>query len=125
MKLILIVLFVGLLVGLFVGYYLFILIDTSNIMQQIKKIEKDVVSINEFEQGNPLRPFANDIEENTYVRHIRRYFTWCWNGKGRIWLYTVVEVELEDEVIKCRDDCSIVIEKKNGEWEVIQYENSP
>ena len=115
-----------------ITYYLYIVIDTHNIMVKLKKIENGEI-VYDFESKNPLARFGRengsiqvDVASVTRTYGIRRYFTWCWGRKGQIWLTCVDKIEWEDgRICEGRDWCSLKIEKINGTWEVVQYINQP
>lgn len=117
---------------LIIVYYIYIVIDTHNIMVTLKKIEKGEI-IYDFFSSDPLARFGRErgpveveIKSEYKTYKIKRYFTWCWGKHGCIWLTCVDRREWEDgRVIETIDRCSLKIEKENGEWKVIEYINKP
>lgn len=120
------------LVSFIIVYYFYIVIDTHNIMATLKRIEKKEI-VYDFFSKDPLARFGRErgpveveVKSEYKTYKIKRYFTWCWGKKGRIWLTCVDRREWEDgRVSERRDWCSLKIEKVNGEWKVIEYINKP
>lgn len=96
------------------------LFDTQRVMNEINKAICDENYISEESDAYwylMLRPEKG--YQVTYPVH--RYFTWCWNGKGRIWLYYRWEITDSDEVIINQHYPVIDIEKKNGKWIITDW----
>lgn len=115
-------------------YYVAIVIDTREVMMQLKRIENGEISF-AWDSEEPLARFSNEplprtfpiemeSEHSTYK--IRRYFTWCWGKKGRIWGTCIDRIEWADgKIHEAKDWYSLVIEKENGEWKVVKCIGEP
>lgn len=103
-------------------YYVYGLYMTTGIMNDIKKVAQKEMTA---EKGTPYARFSHS-KENFYTCDIKRYFTYCWFGKGEIFITCVDVSVLEDGTyISTRDWIRIVIEKTNGEWEAVELISSP
>ena len=103
------------LIILMVMYFIYMLFDTQRVMNEINKAICD----ENYSSKEPdakyylwMRPEGGE----RIVSPVHRYFTWCWNGKGKIWMYCKYEITLPDQEIINPSYPVIDIEKKNGKW---------
>ena len=102
------------LILIFLSYYMFIIYDTREIMDEFRTVISD--DNGAFDLKNQklfkFRPHKN--YKNVLVA---RYFTWCYKDKGKIWVYIKGErTESDGEISEVPDYFSMNIEKKDGEW---------
>lgn len=112
-----------LLIIIFLGYYLFIIYDTREIMNEFRIAISDDDGTYDLknEKLYMFRPHKN--YKNVTVA---RYFTWCYKDKGKIWVYIKGEhTESDGEITEVPDYFSMSIEKKNGEWFVTRVNIIP
>lgn len=65
-------------------------------------------------------------EDKFFVSQIKRHFTLCFGGKGKIWLHYKVVIHFSDggtRINQMRDQ--VLIEDKNGKWVVTDYISPP
>ena len=103
---------------LFLVYYVYIVVDTQNVMQDIKQAATG---------GEIDNPVYNSFEpfHNTTSQKIRRYFTWCWGSQGEIWLGYEIITKFPDRIAKNGEYCSVIIEKREGKWEATKVKFVP
>ena len=104
---------------MFLVYYIYIVVDTHSIMQDIKQVAAgNEIDNKVYEKFTPKRTTIKNIT--------KRYFTWCWGNKGEIWItYELTTFFSEGEKIVSRDYCSVIIEKREGQWEAIKVKYKP
>ncbi len=102
---------------LFLLYYLFIIADTHPVMKELEEIEvgEKIYEIDE----NILSVFSYHEGYKYKVVDIRRYFTWCWNNKGKIWITNKVIPWNGGTIEPSREYQILKIEKIKGKWEVV------
>lgn len=95
-------------------YYGNILYSTHNVMEEIcKATQEEKVVEND---NSPLKMFY--IHKDYYsIVNVARYYTWCWQGRGKIYLTYEVE-SLGGK--KVRDWSVILIEKNDGNWRPVK-----
>ncbi len=103
------------LVILIATYYICMLFDTRRIMKEFNKAICDENYSSE-EPDAEYYERKRPEEGRRTIPPVRRYFTWCWNGKGKIWLYYKREYTYPDKVIINPSYPVVDIEKKNGKW---------
>lgn len=103
-----------LLIIIFLSYYMFIIYDTREIMNEFRMVISDDDGAYDLknEKLSVFRP------QKSYKNvTVARYFTWCYKEKGKIWIYIKGELTKSDgEISEVPDYFSMNIEKKDGEW---------
>lgn len=115
-------------------YYVTMVIDTREVMMELKRIENGEISF-AWDSEEPLARFSNEplprtfpieMESKHSTYNIRRYFTWCFREKGRIWGTCIDRIEWADgKMHEAKDWYSLVIEKENGKWKVVKCIGEP
>ncbi len=104
-------------------YYVFINFETHGIMDEFRNVINDIDGTYKVENEKLLVFRPGDGHRIVVVK---RYFTWCWRGKGRIWLYkNAKHVSEKGKIIDVPDYFSINIEKKDGKWLVTRLNIQP
>lgn len=104
-------------------YCSFMVYETRGIMDEFREVINDTEGVYEAKSEKLLvfRPRAN-----FKVDTVRRYFTWCWQGEGRIWLYRNANHTLSTgEAFDTPDWFSMDIAKIDGNWIVTRLNIQP
>lgn len=115
--------FFGVSILLVVIYYSFMVYETRGVMEEFREVINDTEGVYEAKSEKLLgfRP-----RENCKIVTVKRYFTWCWNGKGRIWLYRREKHTLSNgKTFEIPDNFSMNIEKTDGNWIVTRLNIVP
>lgn len=100
---------------LIVIYYSYMLFDTRRIM---KELNKAICDENYSSEEPDAKYYLQERPREGWrmVSPAHRYFTWCWNGKGKIWMYCKYESTGSAGVNYNGDFPVVYIEKVEGKW---------
>lgn len=105
------------------AYCSFMVYETREVMEEFRAVIDDTEGVYGAKSEKLLvfRP-----RDGRKVVTVKRYFTWCWQGEGRIWLYRNANHTLSTgETFDTPDWFSMDIAKIDGNWIVTRLNIQP
>lgn len=113
----------------FVRYMAYSWIETTPVIWKLKQITSEPPNSREL-LIDPFWILVPESDENgnitRYVTNITRDFTWVWGNTGIVRVHIYFDDQFSDgSPHSYQADWILYIEKKNGKWEIVDYDNIP